>query len=80
MTNAEMRPNRFAKWAEARRTLAWCRSCWERGYNVLVCTATRATRLSPKHAEYLKATKSGLYIRSGSKWVCADYCAFRAER
>jgi len=32
---------------------------------------------SGRHAELFRATRFGLYVRSGKRWECIDYCAIR---
>ena len=79
LTNAEMRPERYLRWNVARGKFRWMLTMWDGGHDVLVCTWTRATRLSPKHRDYVRATRGGLSMRSGAKWVSIDYCKLVAE-
>ena len=78
LTNADMRPDRFARWAAARRKAAWIASCLAAGRVVYVITATRATKIDARHADAIKATKGGLLLRSGRSWV-SDYCRLEAH-
>lgn len=47
---------------------------------VQVLSYTRATHLDKRHVDYLKATDSGLYMRSGRKWVCINFNPIRFGR
>lgn len=78
MSNEDMRSGRFLRWHTARRKAAWIAARLAEGLTVYVVTYTKATKLSAKHADSIKATKSGLYMRSGKSWICIDGCALRA--
>ena len=60
ITNSEMKAGRFAKWAEARLA---------EGRQVCVSTMTNCTKYSAKHADMFSATKSGLYVQHGKRWL-----------
>lgn len=77
MTNDQMKANRFARWHIARRKVAFIREQLAAGRTIYICTALRATKLSAKHADMVKATKSGAYLQAGKSWVCIDYCAIK---
>jgi hypothetical protein len=77
MTNEDMKPGRFLRWQQARRTAAKIASHLESGGRVVVGTYTRATVYSRQHATMFRATRSRLYVRSGKRWDCIDYCALR---
>jgi len=79
LTNDQMIAGRFATWAAARRKLAKIVSTLEAGKKVIVSTYTRATRFDKRHVDMFKATRTGLYIQSGKRWECADYCKFTVE-
>lgn len=78
MSNAEMIPGRFEKWAVARRRCRWIQGHLAAGRIVLISTYTRSTKLSAKHSDFVQARKSGLYLRSGKNWVCIDGCKLTA--
>lgn len=78
LTNSEMKAGRFARWALARRKLAFIRSNIEAGRTVQVANYLHAYRLTSKHVEMVKATKSGLYLQRGKRWDCIDGCSIRA--
>ena len=77
MTNDQMKPGRFLRWQQARRTAAKIAAHLASGGKVVVGTYTRATVFSGRHAELFRATRSGLYVRSGKHWDCIDHCAIR---
>ncbi len=77
MTNDEMNPGRFLRWQQARRTAAMIAAHLASGGEVVVGTHTRATVYSRRHAGLFRATRSGLYVRSGQRWDCIDYCTIR---
>jgi hypothetical protein len=77
MTNDQMKPGRFLRWQQARRTAAKIAAHLASGGQVVVGTYTRATVYSSRHASLFRATNSGLYVRSGRRWDCIDYCAIR---
>jgi hypothetical protein len=77
MTNEDMKPGRFLRWQQARRTAAKIASHLESGGGVVVGTYTQATVYSRQRAAMFRATRSGLYVRSGKRWECIDYCALR---
>ena len=77
MTNDQMKPGRFLRWQQARRTAAAIATHLASGGRVVVGTYTRATIYSRGHADMFRATCSGPYVRSGKQWDCVDYCAVR---
>lgn len=83
MTNDQMQPNRFARWADARKRLDWIRTRLEEGQTVYVCSYTRATRVAPMHlatlADLFRATKAGLSMRVGRSYVSIDGSGLRAR-
>lgn len=78
MTNAQMTADRFAKWARARKRIAWVIAHLEAGRMVQLTTYTRATRYTKKHAAMFKATRAGAFVQRGKSWDCIDYCDLRA--
>ena len=72
-----MKPGRFLRWQRARRTAAEIAAHLAAGGKVVVGTHTRATVYGRRHAALFRATRSGLYVRSGRRWDCIDYCAIR---
>lgn len=75
LTNDQMKPNRFARWAKARARVAKIKSHLSAGGRVVVGTMTKATVYSAKHVDMFKATKSGAYVQRGKGWDCIDFCA-----
>jgi len=77
MTNDQMKPGRFLRWQQARRTAARIANHLTLGGRVVVGTYSRATIYSRRHADMFRATSSGLYVRNGKHWDCIGYCAIR---
>jgi len=77
LTNEQMKPGRFAKLARGRKLFARMVACWNAGGTVSFGTALRVTHVKPAARDMIKLGASGsLYMQSGKKWVCIDYCAF----
>lgn len=57
------------------------------GKTVYICSATRATKVTPAIAAkwdaigrpLFKLAPNGLYMGAGRGYVCIDYCAIRTE-
>ncbi len=78
MTNDEMKPGRFLRWARARKKVAAIQAHLLAGGEVVIANYCHATCLTKAaHAEFVKADKTGSYIRSGKKWLCFDGNAVR---
>lgn len=73
MSNQEMIPNRFAKFAAARRKVAWINEMLASGKTVAITNHLRSVRYNTKHIGQFKATKSGAYVQQGTKLVCIDH-------
>lgn len=80
LTNAQMTANRFARWAKARAKLAKITEAMNAGATITVTTYGRQLRLTAKHADMLKATKTGLYVQRGKAWDCIDGAKIQAWR
>jgi hypothetical protein len=78
MNNEQMKAGRFARWHIARKKIAFIRGHLAAGRTVYIVTMTKATKLSAKHADMVKATKSGAYMQAGKSWVCIDGCKITA--
>lgn len=78
LTNAQMTANRFARWAKARARLAKIQNALASGATITISTYGRQLRLTSKHAEMLKATKTGLYVQRGRSWDCIDGAKIQA--
>ena len=79
MNNSDMKKNRYAQWARARKKLAWVNEQFAAGRDVYVLTHTKATRYTAKHAGMFTARKNGFYVQSGKKYVCLDFTQLRAQ-
>ena len=73
MNNGQMKPNRFYRWAEARRKHRLIVQHLQSGGKVVVATYTHATIYTSQHVDMFKATQSGLYVRAGKRWDCLDF-------
>lgn len=78
ITNEQMKAGRFLRWHTARRKVAFIRNHLSEGRTIYISTATRITKVSAKHADMFKATKSGAYIQRGRNWDCIDFCKISA--
>lgn len=78
LTNAQMTANRFARWAKARAKLAKIQAALSNGATITISTYGRQLRLTAKHADMLKATKTGLYVQRGKAWDCIDGAKIQA--
>jgi hypothetical protein len=72
MKNSDMKPNRFAQWARARKTIAWIKSRLVEGRIVCVTNHMRSTQYKAKHIDMFVAGKNGAYVRHGKKLLCID--------
>lgn len=79
LTNAQMTEGRYLRFYRARRKIAWIKAHLEAGGTVYICTYTRITKLTKKHIDMVKATKSGVYCQHGRKWLNFDYCKLEAH-
>jgi len=76
MNNSEMKAGRILKIQTGKRKLAFILGNLEAGRNVYISTATRATKLSKKHAGMIRMGKSGsLYLQKD----CIDFCGLSAS-
>jgi len=80
MKNSDMTPNRFLRWAEARRKVSTIVKALDSGATVDLCTYTKVTRFKAKHRDMFRATKAGAYVQRGKSWDCFDGCAIRVYR
>jgi hypothetical protein len=78
LTNDQMKAGRYARWAAARKKVAWINDQLSRGRTVQLTTYTRATRYTAKSAIAFKATRTGAYVQRGRHWDCIDGCDLRA--
>ena len=77
LTNDQMKPNRFAKWAKARAKVAAIKAHLKADGRVVLGTCTKAWVFTAKHADMFKATKSGAYVQHGKGWDCIDFSAIK---
>lgn len=76
LTNDQMLPNRFGRWATARKLYRQIQETLAAGGIVTVATQLRATHYYPQHAAMFLANQSSVYVQHGKRWDCIDYCSF----
>jgi hypothetical protein len=76
LTNAQMTPDRFARWAKYRRLYRLIMAQLDAGNSVIASTYLKHTKISPKHRDMIKATRTGLMIQSGKQWLDYSLCKF----
>lgn len=74
MTNAEMRPNRYARWAGNRRLLRAIHAALDNGQRVTVATHLRATTYDARHRGMFTADRVGVYVARGRRRDDIRYC------
>ena len=77
MTDDQMKPNRYLRWAKARKLVRDIQAHLAKGGKVVIGTHVKATVYSPKHIDMFKATKSGALVQHGKGWDCIDFCVVR---
>lgn len=65
LTNQDMKPGRYLRWAQARRKVALIRQHLEAGRTVQISNYLHAWRLKAKHAKMIKAGRTGVYMQRG---------------
>jgi hypothetical protein len=65
ITNAQMKPNRYARWAEARKRLAFIQNALRAGRRVTLGTYLRATTYDARHLGMFTADRGGCYVQRG---------------
>ena len=71
MSNDEMTPGRFLRWAVARKKHAWIVQRVKEGRTVVLSTHLKGTRIGLAQLSQVRASRTGLLVRHGSKWL--DY-------
>lgn len=80
LTNQEMIAGRFAKWATARRKMAFIQAQIAAGRTVYITTMTKSTKITAKHLSALRVTKfGGLELQSGKGWLDCNWCQIAAR-
>lgn len=79
MSNDQMIANRFGRWCAARKRIAYIKQQLAAGRTVYLCTSLTTIKCTAKHADMLKATRTGAYVQMGKRWDCIDYCAIRIQ-
>ena len=80
MDNSQMTPNRFGRWAKARKLIKQIQDTLNADGAVIISTATKATQYDRRHVAWFKATRNGAFVQHGKCWDCIDFCNFRFGR
>lgn len=78
MTNEQMKPGRFAKWAKMRRMFSFIVDNLNAGNRIQVTTYTRSTVYTKKHVGLFTCGKTGVYVVSGKSKVDVSLAGIRA--
>lgn len=82
-----MKANRYGHWAYARKRLRAIEAALASGKTVWVSTVLRQIKVTPKTAAkfsasgapLFKANRIGLFIASGKRYDCIDFCQITVE-
>lgn len=80
LANAEMKPNRYERWARSRALFNRIQATFAAGGIVTVATHLRVVHYEKKHSEMFKVTSNGCYVQRGKQWECIDLCSFVFSR
>lgn len=80
MDNHQMKPNRYLRWAKARKMVGDIQAHLSSGGKVLVGTATRHTIYDNRHVDMFRATRTGAFAQRGKKWECIDFCGIQFSK
>jgi len=72
MSNDQMKANRFARWATARKTIAWINARLAEGCTVCVTNHIKSLQYNKKHIGLFVATKNGAFVKHGKNIICID--------
>lgn len=70
MTNEQMKPNRFGRWAANRKLYRRIMDTLNSGGIVTIATYTRAAHYDRRHANMFKVTRTGVFVQRGKSWDC----------
>lgn len=75
LTNTQMKPNRFARYARARKMVNFIQTNLAKGLTVqIIVSSIRTVNYKGRaHIESFKADKTGAYVKRGKSWDCIDY-------
>lgn len=76
LTNEQMIPNRYGRMAKARALFSKIQSTLAADGIVMVSTHTRHTEYRKKHADMFRLSTFSVYVQSGKRWDCIDFCNF----
>ena len=77
MSNEEMKPRRYYRWALARKKVRDIRQHLEAGGTVVISTWAKHTKADKRHVDMFRSSRSGAYMQRGKNWDNIDYCAIR---
>lgn len=73
-------PNRYGRWATARRLINTIVNHLETGGVVVISGYYKGTQYDLRHAGMFKATRTGAYVQRGNQWDCIDYSSVKYYR
>ena len=76
MTNAEMKPGRFAKAMKFKKIYAFIVRAIASGARIQITTYTQS-RIYTSVSQF-KLTMKGIYAQRGKNWDCIEFCNIRA--
>lgn len=84
MSNQQMKPGRYADWADCRKCVRWIQSELRAGRTIVVATYTKARQFDSRHVAMFKATRSGVFVQRGKQWDCireagVSLCSIRSH-
>lgn len=74
MTNAQMKPNRYGRWAQNRQRCATIQNALRAGKRVTLGTYLKAWTYDARHLEMFSADRTGCYVRSGKRRLEISGC------
>jgi len=72
LSNADMKPNRYAKWARSKKIYIFMTEYLGVGGSSYIHTAYRTTVI--RNPADLKYDRCGVYVRRGKHWDDISYC------
>lgn len=72
MSNDQMKPNRFAKWAASRKIISWIKARLAEGRTVCITNHIKSLQYSKKHVDLFVAGKNGAFVKHGKNLLCID--------
>lgn len=79
LKNSQMIAGRFKAFALAKRKLAFIKDKIAEGKVIYLSTYGHHTKVTAKSVELVKASKSGLWVQHGKRWLNYDGAAISAQ-